>query len=169
MKEYTNKKELISAIKSKYELYIREFADIPETKKNLRIDEADRTPSENLSYQLGWINLLLDWERREKQGKTVQTPAEGYKWNELGGLYQSFYEKYGQMTLLEQQEALLNGVEELCRWIDSLSDIELFEPEQRGWATTKAKWPLYKWIHINTVAPFTSFRTKIRKWKKYTL
>ncbi|MDU5101023.1 MAG: ClbS/DfsB family four-helix bundle protein, partial [Clostridium butyricum] len=23
-----------------------------------------------------------------------------------------------------------------------------------------------KWIHINTVAPFKSFRTKIRKWKK---
>ncbi|MER2002308.1 MAG: ClbS/DfsB family four-helix bundle protein, partial [Carnobacterium inhibens] len=24
----------------------------------------------------------------------------------------------------------------------------------------------WKWIHINTVAPFTNFRTKIRKWKK---
>ncbi|KWZ73162.1 hypothetical protein HMPREF3198_01521 [Winkia neuii] len=27
-------------------------------------------------------------------------------------------------------------------------------------------WPVWKWVHINTVAPFTTFRTKIRKWKK---
>ncbi|MCB6437728.1 ClbS/DfsB family four-helix bundle protein, partial [Erysipelatoclostridium ramosum] len=25
---------------------------------------------------------------------------------------------------------------------------------------------VYKWIHINTVAPFTNFRGKIRKWKR---
>ncbi|AQP77350.1 hypothetical protein B0X25_10755 [Listeria monocytogenes] len=28
---------------------------------------------------------------------------------------------------------------------------------------------MYKWIHINSVAPFTNFRTKIRKWKKIVL
>ncbi|WP_072873612.1 ClbS/DfsB family four-helix bundle protein [Hoylesella oralis] len=27
-------------------------------------------------------------------------------------------------------------------------------------------WEVYKFIHINTVAPFCMFRTKIRKWKK---
>ena len=53
--------------------------------------------------------------------------------------------------------------------IDSLSEDELFLPQQRAWATTKAQWPLWKWIHINSVAPFTSFRTQIRKWKKACL
>ena len=42
----------------------------------------------------------------------------------------------------------------VVNWINDLSEAELFQPEQR------------KWVHINTVAPFTSFRTKIRKWKK---
>ncbi|WP_441005886.1 ClbS/DfsB family four-helix bundle protein [Mediterraneibacter glycyrrhizinilyticus] len=27
----------------------------------------------------------------------------------------------------------------------------------------------YKFIHVNTVAPFGTFRTKIRKWKKTAL
>ncbi|MFZ3195383.1 MAG: ClbS/DfsB family four-helix bundle protein, partial [Bacillus mycoides] len=44
-----------------------------------------------------------------------------------------------------------------------------FQSEQRKWATTKAMWPVWKWVHINTVAPFMNFRTKIRKWKKIVL
>ena len=30
-------------------------------------------------------------------------------------------------------------------------------------------WEVYKFIHVNTVAPFGTFRTKIRKWKKIAL
>ena len=36
-------------------------------------------------------------------------------------------------------------------------------------ATKTAVWEEYKFIHVNTVAPFGSFRTKIRKWKKIVL
>ena len=53
--------------------------------------------------------------------------------------------------------------------IDSMTEEELFRPHQRKWAdqaTKTAIWEVYKFIHINTVAPFGSFRTKIRKWKK---
>lgn len=86
-------------------------------------------PSENLSYQLGWLSLLLDWEEKEKVGIEVQTPAEGYKWDNLGGLYQSFYEMYGEETLAEQIQQLNKKVFELCVWIETLNDKELFEPE----------------------------------------
>ena len=38
------------------------------------------------------------------------------------------------------------------------------------WGITKtAVWEVYKFIHVNTVAPFGTFRTKIRKWKKIAL
>lgn len=46
------------------------------------------------------------------------------------------------------------------------------EPHGRRWAdnaTKTAVWPVYKFIHVNTVAPFGTFRTKIRKWKKAAL
>ena len=39
----------------------------------------------------------------------------------------------------------------------------------RKWAdkaTKTAVREVYKFIHINTAAPFETFRTKIRKWKK---
>ena len=169
MKPYKNKQELLEAIQDKYQKYITEFDGIPEELKNKRSNEVDRTPSENVSYQLGWINLLLQWDRDEQGGKDVQTPGNGYKWNNLGGLYQSFYEEYCQYPLKKQIDLLNAAVTDLNGWIQSLTDDELFEPRQRNWATTKAEWPLWKWIHINTVAPFTTFRTKIRKWKKFNL
>ena len=168
MREYHSKTELINTIKEHYQKYITEFDSISEEFKDKKIIEVEQTPSENLSYQIGWINLLLQWEKNEQQGKIVKTPTEEYKWNNLSGLYQSFYQEYGKYSLAKQKEILTQLVEELGHWVESLSDTELFESEQRNWATTKAKWPIWKWIYINTVAPFTNFRTKIRKWKKVT-
>ena len=49
---------------------------------------------------------------------------------------------------------------------------ELFTTLMRPWAaeaTKTAVWEVYKFIHVNTVAPFGTFRTKIRKWKKIAL
>ena len=166
MKSYENQKELIAAIDASLEKYLAEFTDIPEDKKDARLLEGERTPSEHLSYQLGWVSSLLDWERREQAGQSVQTPAEGYKWNNLSGLYQQFYATYGGYTLTEQQHMLREKVAELCSWVENLSETEFFTPEQRVWATTTARWPIWKWVHINTVAPFTNFRTRIRKWKR---
>ena len=53
--------------------------------------------------------------------------------------------------------------------IDFVSEEELFQPHRRKWAddaTKTAVWAVYKFIHVNAVAPFGTFRTKIRKWKK---
>ena len=166
MKTYTDRQELIAEIKNRLEKYDAEFENIPEDKRDLRIDGVDKTPSENLAYQLGWVTLLLEWDAQEKQGLTVMTPAPGYKWNQLGSLYQEFYQKYGQYSLKEQRNMLQGLTNDLYRWIETLSEEELFQPQMRKWATTKAMWPVWKWIHINTVAPFTNFRTQIRKWKK---
>ena len=167
MKSYEDQKELIAAIETSLEKYLAEFTNIPENKKDARLRDGERTPSEPLSYQLGWVSSLRDWESREQGGgQTVQTPAEGYKWNNLSGLYQQFYATYGGYTLAEQQQMLWEKVAELCSWVENLSETEFFTPEQRAWATTSARWPIWKWVHINTVAPFTNFRTRIRKWKR---
>jgi len=71
--------------------------------------------------------------------------------------------------LKEQQSMLNEAVNHLCEWLNTLSEKELFEVDQRRWAKTQGNWPVWKWVHINSVAPFTNFRTKIRKWKKMNL
>lgn len=47
-------------------------------------------------------------------------------------------------------------------------DVEEFQTAgARKWASSpSSNWPIWKWLHINTVASFKTVRTKIRKWKK---
>ncbi|AZB07982.1 DfsB family protein [Chryseobacterium sp. G0162] len=168
MQSYKDKTELIEEIKTRYHLYDQEFDDIKEAEKDLLKPGVDKTPSQNISYQIGWTHLILQWESDEKKGIEVKTPTPEYKWNNLKGLYQSFYEQYGSYSLSDQRELLKKQVNEIIKWIESLNDNTLFVPEQRKWATTSAKWPVWKWIHINTVAPFKNFRSQLRKWKKET-
>ena len=67
MRVYKNKEELKGEIKKTYEKYILEFDSIPEDFKDKRYGEVDRTPAENLAYQVGWTTLILKWENDEKQ------------------------------------------------------------------------------------------------------
>ena len=172
MRSYESKEELKNEIKKTFEKYISEFDDIPEELKDKRVEEVDRTPAENLAYQVGWTTLVLKWEDDEKKGLEVKTPSEDFKWNQLGELYQYFTDTYAHLSLKELMEKLSENIEDIYKMIDSLSDDELFKPHMRKWAddaTKTAVWEVYKFIHINTVAPFGTFRTKIRKWKKIAL
>lgn len=172
MRIYTSKEELKNEIKKKYEKYITEFDNISETLKDKRIKEVDRTPAENLAYQVGWTTLLLKREEDEKNGLQVKTPSEEFKWNELGKLYDYFTATYACKSLDELKSILDKNINNIYTMIDEYTDEELFKPHMRKRAddaTKTATWEVYKFIHINTVAPFGTFRTKIRKWKKLAL
>ena len=172
MRTYQNKEELKAEIEKSFEKYISEFDGIPEDLKDKRIEGADRTPAENLAYQVGWTTLVLKWEEDEKKGLPVHTPSDTFKWNQLGGLYQWFTDTYAHLSLKELQDRLRENIQAIYAMIDSLSEEELFKPHMRKWAdeaTKTAVWEVYKFIHVNTVAPFGTFRTKIRKWKKAVL
>lgn len=167
MNEYTSKKNLTDEIKKTADAFIMEFDDVQEADKDLRLDDVDRTPQEIIAYQLGWMDLIRSWDRDELAGYEVTTPAPGLKWNQLGALYQSFYEKYSSYSLEQLRSMFITAVDEFMLWVQSFSDEQVFQPGGRKWAaSTAANWPIWKWVHINTVAPFKSFRSKIRKWKK---
>ncbi|WP_049489237.1 ClbS/DfsB family four-helix bundle protein [Streptococcus parasanguinis] len=172
MRTYKDKEELKNEINKSFEKYISEFDNIPESLKDKRIIEVNRTPAENLAYQLGWTTLVLQWEENERNGLKVKTPSENFKWNQLGELYQWFTDTYAHLSLQELKAKLNENINSIYAMIDSLSEEELFEPHMRKWAdeaTKTAVWEVYKFIHVNTVAPFGTFRTKIRKWKKIVL
>ena len=67
-----------------YTKFIAEFDNIPEEMKDLRAEDVDRTPAENLAYQVGWTTLVLKWEHDERNGLEVKTPSNQFKWNQLG-------------------------------------------------------------------------------------
>ena len=84
MRVYENKEELKTEINKTFEKYIAEFDNIPESLKDKRIDEVDRTPAENLAYQVGWTTLVLKWEEDERNGLQVKPQTIEFKWKQIG-------------------------------------------------------------------------------------
>lgn len=77
--------------------------------------------------------------------------------------------EHAHLSLTELKARLAENASRIDAMIDFVSEEELFQPHRRKWAddaTQTAVWTVYKFIHVNTVAPFGTFRTKIRKWKK---
>ncbi|MEO3946386.1 ClbS/DfsB family four-helix bundle protein [Gorillibacterium sp. CAU 1737] len=164
--EYSSKKELLEAIHEQYRLLDAEFEGIDNEQKDLQVPEVDKTPAEIISYQLGWLALVQGWDADEQAGSPVVMPAPGFKWNQLGALTQSFTERYAAFSLDELRAQFREAEQRWCEWIDTLSEDELFRQGHRQWTGTKENWPMARWIHINSVAPFKNFRAKLRKWKK---
>ncbi len=167
MQEYKSKDDLIQQIKKTAEQFISEFNSINESDKDKMVDGVDRTPAQMLAYQLGWLNLIMGWDRDELANKEVIMPHPNYKWNNLGGMYDEFYKQYENLSLSELKSQFDVLLYEFLNWVDGFSNDDLFGQNIRKWASsTPSKWPIWKWIHMNTVSPFGSFRSKIRKWKK---
>lgn len=163
---YASKQELIETIQRLYLLFADEFSEISDSDKDKLVDGVDRTPAQMIAYQLGWMNLLMGWDRNERAGEVVIMPAPGYQWNQLGALNASFYDKYADLSLIQLRSLFRETEQQWLNWIESLSEEELFVQGMRKWTGIKPGWAMVKWIQINSVAPFKSFRTKIRKWKK---
>lgn len=121
LRVYKSKEELKAEINKTFEKYISEFDSIPEALKDKRVDEVDRTPAENLAYQVGWTTLVLKWEEDERKGLQVKTPSDEFKWNQLGELYRWFTDTYAHLSLQELKAELNENVKSICAMIDSLS------------------------------------------------
>lgn len=139
LRTYRDKEDLKNEIRQSFEKYISEFDTIPEALKVKRVPGVDRTPAENLAYQVGWTTLLLKWEADEKRGMDVKTPSEQFKWNQLGGLYQWFTDTYAHLSLAELKGKLNENIAAIQTMIDSMSEEELFQPHMRRWADDAPK------------------------------
>jgi len=76
MQGYSSKKELIDEINKRAVLFINEFSEITDENKDTFVKEVDRSPAQMIAYQLGWMNLILLWEEKNKNNETVITPSE---------------------------------------------------------------------------------------------
>lgn len=167
MQGYENKRALIAEIEETAALFIKEFKVIKEADRNKPAVGVERTPLQMIAYQLGWLNLIINWDQDEAEGKKVITPAKGYEWSNLVGLYQSFYDQYEKCSLAELQQLFKDKVKDFTAWLNGLSDDQIFTAGSRQWASSAPfDWPVWKWVHINIITPFKSFRGAIREWKK---
>ncbi|WP_062053136.1 ClbS/DfsB family four-helix bundle protein [Aquimarina longa] len=163
-----NKEELIFSIKDSYSKLKKDLDTIPVRFSTLKEMEGHAKGTKmsvcNLvSYLIGWGELVLKWNRGKINGKEVDFPETGYKWNELGKLAQKFYLDYEKLEYKALLTKLEHTVHTIIALVESIENSDLYE---QPWYD---KWPIGKMIQLNTSSPYKNARSRIRKWKKLNL
>lgn len=157
-----NKAELLASFDTACTRLLAEIASMPPELTRPSVLDGGVSLCDLIAYQIGWGRLLLHWDALEQQGLSADMPATGFKWNQLRLLAQSFYQRSRHLSLAQLIDQLAALVRDIRLWIDASSDASLFECGARRWAGRK--WPFVKWVQVNTIAPYSSARAKIRRW-----
>lgn len=119
-----------------------------------------------MAYQIGWCRLLLRWYKSGVQSKTIVMPGDGFDTWDYVGLARHFYKKYNYSSLDKYINKLKKLVNRIVHFVED--EYQLKNLNRVGvwdWCTLSSgkKWPLSKWVQINTVAPFKKASAKLRQ------
>ena len=93
-----------------------------------------------VAYLVGWNELVLKWLDREAEGKSVDFPETGFKWDELGRLAQKFYRDYEGIPYLDLIERMGVAKARIVSLVEARSNDNLYS---RSWYE---KWTMGRMI-----------------------
>jgi hypothetical protein len=125
-----------------------------------RIVVDDWTARDLLAVRAWWTHAVADWIEAGGRGETPVLPAEGYRWNETPRLNAELVRRARRESYRAVRALLASGVERVLAQIDELDDHALLDVCPESWT---GRWPLARWISINTARQYATARTAIRR------
>ena len=158
-----NKMELLQESQKEYELLNILLDSIPEKKWTLPGVMGDWSIKDILAHLYEWQRMFFIWYEAGLRGEMPQTPAEGFKWNQLPALNQKIYQEYRNIPLLDVQNIIHTSHQKVMQLIGSLSETQLFSPGPYSWTKSST---LESYITANTGRHYRWARTGIRRGLK---
>lgn len=167
--------DLSHEVQSNYNKLIELISHIPKSsinKKNIEGTGGLISVADIISYQIGWGKMLIDWYTKGIQNKTPEMPGEGFtKWN-YTEIAKHFYKKYHFDGGPKQQKHFKKTVLDILHIIETEhKNGHLNQIGTWSWCTLSSgkKWPLSKWITVNTVSPYKRAAKQLRNLLKTQL
>jgi hypothetical protein len=113
-----------------------------------------------LAVRAWWTESVLEWIEAGRRGESPVTPRPGYKWNETPRLNAWVVREARNQSYRKVRGRLERGEKRVLATIRTLDDRELLEVGVFNWA---GKWPIARWISLNTARQYTTARTLIRR------
>lgn len=113
-----------------------------------------------LAVRAWWTANVIDWIETGRRGETPVTPAEGYAWSDTPRLNADIVEAARDESYSSIRARLERGFKRVLATIDALDDDELLGVGVYEWA---GKWPVSRWISINTQRQYETAHTFIRR------
>lgn len=122
--------------------------------------------SDLIAYQIGWGKCLIRWYEAGIEGKVSEMPGEGFsKWDYVA-IAKHFYQKYAYDAADEQLKIFQKTATQILEITQKEHQTGNLDREGVWpWCTLASgkKWPLSKWIQVNTVAPYKRAIQLIKK------
>ncbi len=163
---------LSEAILMAYKTLIEAYYQIPVTYRNSKLIDGTGgkvSVADLMAYQIGWAKLLIEWYESGLNSTRVVMPGEGFtKWDYVG-LANHFYSKYhydGNKLQIKELEKVVNAIAQIVDKEYALENLEKLGVWQ--WCTLPSgkKWPLSKWVSVNTTSPYKRATLLIKKYNK---
>ena len=120
----------------------------------------DWTVKDLLAVRAWWTERVAEWIEAGRRGDSPAMPAEGYGWNETPRLNADIVSMARNESYDAVRTRLQEGFENALALIGSLDNRELLSPGVFPWA---GKWPVSRWISINTARQYVTARTFVRR------
>lgn len=155
----TSREQLIEMVVSRFEKLDRELREAgPEIGGVSCVD--DWKVKDLLAVRAWWTASVVEWIEAGRRGEDSELPAPGYRWQETPRLNDDIVRQAACESHEEVLSRLRTGYERVISTIDALSDEELLQVGAFEWA---GKWPVARWISINTARQYETARTFIRR------
>ena len=121
------------------------------------------TVKDLLAVRVWWTEHVLAWIEAGCRGECPELPAPGYRWHETPRLNAEVVRE----AETEEYEAIVRrldaGYRRVLEIIDALADHGLLDTGVYRWA---GKWPVCRWISINTARQYSTARTYVRRVRR---
>jgi hypothetical protein len=158
------REELIELVESSFAKLLRELDEAgPKVAQLVCVD--DWAVKDLLAVRAWWTESVLDWIDAGRRGESPTLPAPGYTWRETPRLNADVVEAARSESFRAIRDRLEKGFSRVLATIDALDDTELLQVGVFDWAD---KWPVARWISVNTARQYTTARTFVRRalWER---
>lgn len=121
------------------------------------------TIKDTVLHRVHWIDLFLGWYRDGVAGKDVQTPAPGYKWNQLKEYNAKLREATRDVPWAEALAQLEAGHKALLALLGGLDEDALYGAKRYDWQND---WTIGRWAEASGASHYRSANKYIRQIKK---
>ncbi len=153
------RRELIELVTTSFEKLQTELDDAGAELADLPSVD-DWSVKDLLAVRAWWTESVIDWIEAGRRGESPTTPAPGYRWTETPRLNADLVRAARKQTYSKIRARLERGYARVLATIDSLDDKELLQVGTFKWA---GKWPISRWISINTGRQYTTARAFVRR------